>query len=66
MSLKVEALPRLTEFSPPAKGATGERILASHRKAKTTAALVAGVKAKARATDRRVQGYLDMIAGRHP
>lgn len=66
MSLKIESLPNLTSLKPPAKGETGQSILAQHRKAKTTAALVAGVKASAMSADRRVQGYLDMIAGRHP
>jgi len=62
MSLKIEALPQLTSLRAPSKGETGERILAQHRKAKTTVALIAGVKASA--PGRRVQGYLDQIAGR--
>jgi len=62
MSLKIEALPQLTAFKAPSKGETGERILASHRKAKTTAALVAGVKAST--VSRSVRRALDVIAGR--
>lgn len=49
MSLKIEALPQLTAYQPPRVGETGERILTSHRRAKTTAALVAGVKQLTRA-----------------
>lgn len=64
MSLKIESLPQLTTFKPPAKGETGERILAQHRKAMTTAALVAGVKASVVSSD--VQRSLDIIAGRYP
>jgi hypothetical protein len=66
MSLKIESLPQLTSINPPVKGETGDHRLVHRLRAEKTAALVAGVKAKARATDRRVQGYLDMIAGRHP
>lgn len=62
MSLKIESLPQLTAFHQPVKGETGEHILASHRKAKTTAALVAVVKA--RSVSSSVQRDLDMIAGR--
>lgn len=62
MSLKIEALPQLTTLREPAKGETGERILAQHRRAKTTAALVAGVKASA--VSAGVRRSLDMIAGR--
>jgi hypothetical protein len=62
MSLKIEAHPELTSFAPPKPGQTGERILAQHRKAKTTAALVAGVKASVVSSG--VQRSLDIIAGR--
>jgi hypothetical protein len=66
MSLKIESLPQLTTLRPPTKGETGDHRLVHHRKAETNAALIAGVKARARSNDRRVQMYLDQIAGRHP
>jgi hypothetical protein len=66
MSLKIESLPQLTSLRPPTKGETGDHRLVHHRKAETNAALIAGVKAKGRATARGVQVWLDQIAGRHP
>lgn len=63
--MNTQALERITNPNHP-KGATEESIFARNRKAKTTAALVASVKRKAMTDDQRVQGYLDMIAGRHP
>lgn len=66
MTLKIESLPQLTSLRPPSKGETGERRLVHHRRAETNAALIAGVKAKARANSRGVQVWLDQIAGRYP
>lgn len=62
MSLKIEAHPELTAFAPPKPGQTGERILSQHRKAMTTAALVAEVKAMS--VSHQVRRNLDIIAGR--
>lgn len=62
MTLKIETMPQLTMHQAPRKGETGAHILAAHRKAETTAALVAAVKSSP--AGRPVAYWLDMLAGR--